>query len=94
MRSLTHWEIYYAVYLATLENLDAICANWRGNLSAPAASNSRSRGCFAVFAYRDEQPVAEARGAMTDVLVPVIGAKIDPQSVGAFNDQLTYLTSG
>jgi hypothetical protein len=29
---------------------------------------------------------------MTDVLVPVIGAKIDPQSVGAFNDQLTYLT--
>ena len=24
--SVTHWEIYYAVYLATLENPDAICA--------------------------------------------------------------------
>ena len=26
--SLTHWEIYYAVCLVTLENPDAICANW------------------------------------------------------------------
>ena len=24
--SLTHWEIYYAVYL--VKNPDAICANW------------------------------------------------------------------
>jgi hypothetical protein len=27
---LTRWEIYYAVYLATLESRDAICANWHG----------------------------------------------------------------
>jgi transposase-like protein len=30
--SLTRWEIYYAVYLATLESRDAIRANWRGGI--------------------------------------------------------------
>jgi hypothetical protein len=39
--NLTRWEIYYAVYLATLDSGDAICANWRGTLALPMCGSGR-----------------------------------------------------
>jgi hypothetical protein len=46
--NLTRWEIYYAVYLATLDSGDAICANWRGTLALPMCGSGRGAVPFGI----------------------------------------------